>query len=208
MRYFCALILFFSSTLTFVLQILHYHNLFFITFISCFMLHNMRVLVVGEHFFIISEMNKTSCFKSRHFINIYIINRTLHGRLGIRILSSRAERTSHSFASLTRGRYFQHSKIKFVSPRGHVVSSIYYIDTDEIPGFLLLLKNHIFTARSERIIFILLDGPLGIRILSSRAESISHSFASLTRERYLQHSKIKFVSPRGHVISSIYLIYL
>ena len=30
----------------------------------------------------------------------------------------------------------------------------YYIDTDEIPGFLLLLKNHIFTARSERIIFI------------------------------------------------------
>ena len=45
---------------------------------------------------------------------------------------------------------------------------------------------------------------LGIRILSSRAESISHSFASLTRERYFQHSKIKFVSPRGHVISSIY----
>ena len=24
----------------------------------------------------------------------------------------------------------------------------YYIDTDETPGFLLLLKNHIFTARS------------------------------------------------------------
>ena len=44
----------------------------------------------------------------------------------------------------------------------------------------------------------------GIRILSSRAESISHSFASLTRERYFQHEKIKFVSPRGHVISSIY----
>ena len=58
------------------------------------MLHNMRVLVVGEHFFIISKMNKTSCFKSRHFINIYIINRTLHGRLEIRILSSRAESIS------------------------------------------------------------------------------------------------------------------
>ena len=26
---------------------------------------------------------------------------------------------------------------------------------------------------------------------------------SLTRERYFQHSKMKFVSPRGHVISSI-----
>ena len=31
---------------------------------------------------------------------------------------------------------------------------IYYIDTDEIPGFLLLLKNHIFTTRSEDTIFI------------------------------------------------------
>ena len=44
-----------------------------------------------------------------------------------------------------------------------------------------------------------------IRILSSRAESISHEFASLTRERYFQHEKIKFVSPRSHVISSVSL---
>ena len=29
------------------------------------------------------------------------------------------------------------------------LKTIYYIDTDEILGFLLLLKNHIFTARSE-----------------------------------------------------------
>ena len=29
----------------------------------------------------------------------------------------------------------------------------YYIDTDEIPGFFLLLKNHIFIARSEDTIF-------------------------------------------------------
>ena len=28
------------------------------------------------------------------------------------------------------------------------------IDTDEIPGFFLLLKNHIFMARSEDTIFI------------------------------------------------------
>ena len=33
---------------------------------------------------------------------------------------------------------------------------------------------------------------------------VSHSLASFTRERYFQHSKIKFVSPHGHVISSIY----
>ena len=30
----------------------------------------------------------------------------------------------------------------------------YYIDTDEIPGFFLLLKNHIFIAPSEDTIFI------------------------------------------------------
>ena len=31
---------------------------------------------------------------------------------------------------------------------------IYYIDTDEIPGFFLLLKNHIFITCSEDTIFI------------------------------------------------------
>ena len=92
------------------------------------MSHNMRVLAFADRFFIISKMSKTSCFKSRHFINIYIINRPLHGRLGIPILSSTAESISHSFASLTRERYFQHSKIKLVSPRGHVISSIYTED--------------------------------------------------------------------------------
>ena len=60
----------------------------------------------------------------RNFISIYKINRTLRGRLGIRILSSGAESNSHSFASLTRERYFQHEKMKFASPRGHVISSI------------------------------------------------------------------------------------
>ena len=73
-------------------------------------------------------MSKTSCFKFGHFIKIYIINKTLHGPLGIRILCSRAESISHSFVSLTRERcmrYFQHSKIKLVSPRGYVISSIF-----------------------------------------------------------------------------------
>ena len=52
------------------------------------------------------SLNKESCVLCRNFISIYIINRTFHGRLGIRILSSRAESISHSFASLTRERYF------------------------------------------------------------------------------------------------------
>ena len=55
---------------------------------------------------------KKNCVLCRNFISIYKINITFHGRLGIRILSSRADR------------YFQHSKIKFASPRGHVISSI------------------------------------------------------------------------------------
>ena len=44
---------------------------------------------------------------------LYSINITLHGRLEIRNFSSRVEKI------------FQHSKRNFVSPRGHVISSIY-----------------------------------------------------------------------------------
>ena len=39
-------------------------------------------------------------------------------------------------------------------PKHGLIKGIYYIDTDEIPGFLLLRKNHIFTVRSEDTIFI------------------------------------------------------
>ena len=43
------------------------------------------------------------------------------------------------------------------------INVIYYVDTDEIPGFFLLLKNHIFIVRSEDTIFISL-----IRMRSKR----------------------------------------
>ena len=120
----------------------------------------MRVLVVGEQFFIISKMNKTRCFKSRHFINIYIINRTLHGRLGIRILSSRAESISHSFASLTRERYFQHSKIKFVSPRGHVIFSIFLRGTQIFQLQILLSKKLIDDIMSVTTLWFSIGDPV------------------------------------------------
>ena len=77
------------------------------------------------HYFAVSKMNKKSSVLCRNFISIYKINRTLHGRAGIRILSSSAESISHEWAKRTSERYFQHSKIKFVSPRSHVISSIY-----------------------------------------------------------------------------------
>ena len=78
------------------------------------------------HFFAVSKMNlKKGCVLCRNFISIYKINRTLHGRLRLQILSLSAESISHSFASPTRERYFQYSKIKFVFPCGHVISSIF-----------------------------------------------------------------------------------
>ena len=73
-----------------------------------------------------------------NFISIYKIYRTLHGRLGLRILSSRTESISHEFASLTRERYFQHEKIKFVSLRSHVISSM---SLWKLPHFLHDLKH-------------------------------------------------------------------
>ena len=54
-----------------------------------------------------------------YLISVYIINKTLRGRLEIRNFSSRVEKVFHSFAVLTR------KKRNFVSPSGHVISSIY-----------------------------------------------------------------------------------
>ena len=44
------------------------------------------------HYFAVSKINKKSFVLYRNFISIYKINITFHGRLGIRMLSSRAER--------------------------------------------------------------------------------------------------------------------
>ena len=57
----------------------------------------------------------------------YIIKRTLHGRLEIRNFSSRVEKIFHEWAQRTSEIFFQHSKRNFVSPRGHVVSSIFFL---------------------------------------------------------------------------------
>ena len=56
-----------------------------------------------------------------YFIGVYIINRTLHGRLEIQNFSSCVEKIFH------------HSKRNFISLSGHVtlISSIHYINTNE-----------------------------------------------------------------------------
>ena len=58
------------------------------------------------------RIKKKCCLLCRNFISISKINRSLHGRLGIQISFSRVESISHS-------------KMKFVSPCGHVISSIF-----------------------------------------------------------------------------------
>ena len=77
-----------------------------------------RHFAIGYHFnwtvlLFRKSILKKSCLLCRNFISIYKINRTLHGRMGIRI-----------FSPLTGEKCFQHGKIKFVSPRSHVISSV------------------------------------------------------------------------------------
>ena len=68
--------------------------------------------------------------------------------------TSEKNRMTNQLASLEQRDYFYLDPFSSVNLGTYIIKTIYYIDTDEIPGFLLLLKNHIFTARSERIIFI------------------------------------------------------
>ena len=47
------------------------------------------------------------------------------------------------------------------------VIGLYYIDIYELPGFLLLLKNHIFTARSEHIILSFTCEDIGVVMVTN-----------------------------------------
>ena len=75
-------------------------------------LRGAKTVVTGDFLdelpnFHIDTFSKLEEHSGRFAENIYKINRTLHGRLG------------HEF--------YLHSKIKFVSPRGYVISSIYLV---------------------------------------------------------------------------------
>ena len=54
------------------------------------------------------------------------------------------------------------------------IYSYVIIDTDEIPGFFLWLKNHIFVARSEDIIFIFHH--IGVAMVTNRISQLQESF--------------------------------
>ena len=59
-----------------------------------------------------------------HFIGVYIINRTLHGRLEKWNFSSCVEKNISPIRCAHSWNIFQHSKRNFVSPCGHEISSI------------------------------------------------------------------------------------
>ena len=46
-------------------------------------------------------------------------------------------------------------------------SNFYYIDADEIPGFFLLLKKHIFIARSEDTIISFTCEDIGVAMVTN-----------------------------------------
>ena len=63
----------------------------------------------------------------------------------------------------------------------------YYIGTDEIPGFLLSLKRHIFIARSEDAIFIF-HVDMGVAMATNMISQLKESFPLRRVEFYMQIS--------------------
>ena len=53
---------------------------------------------------------------------------------------------------------------------------VYYIDTDEIPGCFLLLKNHIFIARSEDTIFFFTCEDIDVAMVTNMISQLQESF--------------------------------
>ena len=80
-----------------------------------------------------------------HFIGVYIINRILHGRLEIQNFSSSVEKYFTSERSERVKYFFQHSKRKFVSPRGYVITTIF--------GWCILIKTFLTLRSLKSMLF-------------------------------------------------------
>ena len=89
-----------------------------------------------------------------------------------------SSRWKHSIRSLRSLNRLEHSKIKFVSTCRHVISSIYYIDTNKIPGVFHLLKKKIFfIARCEDIFFLSFTcEDLGVAMVTNMISQLEESF--------------------------------
>ena len=92
----------------------------------------------------------------------------------------------------------------------------YYINTNEIPGELSrenMISSHIkitcyFHVRISPLLWLHNKSrlPQDKTSFFLRVLKIFHSFSAFTREIFFQHSKKNLVSPRGHVISSIFVL--
>ena len=90
-----------------------------------------------------SRLSQEKCLTEMvlYFIGVYIINRTLHSRLEIRNFSSSVEKYFTSERS-ERVKYLQHEERNFVSPHGHVISSMCYIFCHKTLGIDTLKMNY------------------------------------------------------------------
>ena len=69
----------------------------------------------------------------------------------------------------------------------------YYIDTDEISGFFLLLKNHIFIVRSEDTILSFTCEDIGVAMVTSMISQFCYKiFLFFIRILTFWNSKYKY----------------
>ena len=103
-----------------------------------------------------------------YFIGVYIINRTLHGRLEIRNFSSRVEKIFHSFAI-----FFNTSNT--TSPRGHVISSNSFSEL-ALQSHHLLISVYLLQERGTNDIYLARNPNFQVVITHASQVFSQHSF--------------------------------
>ena len=68
-----------------------------------------------------------------------------------------------------------------------------YTDTDEIPGFLLSLKSHIFTARSEDTISTFTCEDIGVAMVTNMNSQLQESFLLWRVVFYVENSSVSII---------------
>ena len=73
-----------------------------------------------------------------------------------------------------------------------------YIDTDEIPGFFHLLKNHLFTARSENT-YMLFAG-LGLSVLGKSVSEVLRCLSFSVGNNFMRNICVDFLLKQFHTL--------
>ena len=117
-------------------------------------------------------------------MGVYIIYRTLHGRLEIQNFSSRV--------------IFQHSKRNFVSPRSHVISSIYY----DVQAFQSR-RQHVHSTRTQYRYSKLID--VGLSFLRKNPKEILCPLLFLKCQLFMNGIEVFDADPSQLVWKSLQL---